>query len=329
MVWVLLLSTLTMAADFFSNADSYRIQKTLKATVRLKGKGLHSGAPVELNLRPAEPGHGIVFLRTDCPKPEKVKSHHHSVVATALATSLGVLDKPESRISTVEHLLAALFALGITNALIEVNGPEIPILDGSAFPFIEAFLETGIHLQAFSAPTIRILKPVKVYERGAICELLPRNQLRLTTSIDFPHPSIGAQTFALEVTPRQFIEEVSQARTFGFERDVEKLKAMNLAQGAGLENVLAFSENGILNPEGMRFHDECVRHKLLDALGDLALCGHWVEGELVSFRGGHAIHLTMLKALETHPTHWEILPAEPLHQGKAIPLVDNLLSLVQ
>ncbi|MFM8313517.1 MAG: UDP-3-O-acyl-N-acetylglucosamine deacetylase [Deltaproteobacteria bacterium] len=301
-----------MEASFFSNVESYRVQKTLSKTVVFKGIGLHSGVKAELKLNPAPENHGITFERTDLKYACFIPAHFSSVVGTSLATTLGLKDAPEYRISTVEHLMAALYALGITNLKIELRGPEIPILDGSASIFIRDILRAGLELQPYSHKILKVLKPIKVYREGTICELLPRENLRLTTSVDFPHPAIGLQTFALDLTPKSFHTEVAEARTFGFQADLTKLQSRNLALGASVENVLAFSEDSILNPEGARFPDECVRHKLLDALGDLALCGCWIEGELVSFRGGHSIHLTLLQSLEAHRTHWKLLPAEPL-----------------
>jgi UDP-3-O-[3-hydroxymyristoyl] N-acetylglucosamine deacetylase len=306
--------------DFFSGTEGYRVQKTLRKPCVFKGHGIHSGLPSTIQLIPCEPNTGTIFLKNEGKQSFKIPAHFDYVTSTSLATSLGLKGMPESRVSTVEHLLAALFALGINNVLVEVQGPEIPILDGSALPFIEGILDAGIELQDYSSKILRILKPIKVYEHGAICELLPRKQLRLTTSIDFNHPQIGAQTFAMDVTPRSFADQIGCARTFGFLSDLDRLKSKNLALGASLDNVLGFSEEGILNPEGMRFSDECVRHKWLDALGDLALCGSWVEGELVSFRGGHAIHLALLKALNNHKTHWELSKPESLTQNKVISL---------
>lgn len=296
--------------------DSYRVQKTLKARLVFKGIGLHSGDRSKIELVPASPNTGIVFLKSDGKKLFKIPAHYSFVTSTALATTLGLPDNPRVRISTVEHLLAAVYAIGITNVFVEVTGSEIPILDGSALPFVEGIFETGVELQEFSSCTLRVLKPIKVYEHGAICELLPRDHLRLTTSIDFAHPKIGAQTFAMDLTPRDFANSVGAARTFGFESELEKLKARNLALGASLNNVLGFSRADILNEEGLRFADECVRHKWLDALGDLALCGSWIEGELVSFRGGHAIHLALLKALNAQRSHWTLVKAESLSPFK-------------
>ena len=172
---------------------------------------------------------------------------------------------------------------------------------------------TQVEIQPYSTQTLKIHKPIRVYQKGGACELLPRDRLRITASIDFPHPEIGAQTYAVELTPQIFKNSISKARTFGFYQDLEKLRALDLAKGASLQNVLAFSEDSLINPEGTRFQEECVRHKILDAIGDLALCGCWIEGELVSFKGGHSLHHALLDALSQHPSHWEILPAEPLN----------------
>ncbi len=301
-----------MKEDFFSSPQSYRVQKTIGAEIRFHGIGLHTGVKTAVRLIPAPPNHGIVFERIDLAQPARIAAHYDAVVCTRLATTLGSADHPTARISTVEHLLAALFGSGITNVLAQVEGPEIPILDGSAAAFLDGICSSGIEPQAYSSRVLKVIRPVKVYQQGAICELLPRDNLRLTTSIDFAHPKVGTQTFALELTPQAFRDDICSARTFGFLKDQEALQKMNLALGASLENVLAFSDTDIVNPDGGRFPDECVRHKLLDALGDLALCGCWIEGEMVSFRGGHSIHLAMLRALREQPTHWKLYPAEPL-----------------
>ncbi|MBI4405038.1 MAG: UDP-3-O-[3-hydroxymyristoyl] N-acetylglucosamine deacetylase [Deltaproteobacteria bacterium] len=301
-----------MKSAYFQNPRGYRIQKTLKRAICFEGKGLHCGKPARLTLQPAGPNHGILFERTDLEGCPRIFASSKAFIATDMATTLGYGGNNQIRVATVEHLLSALFAMGITNVAVSIEGEEVPILDGSAGPYVESILEAGIQPQPFSHPVLRVLKPIRVHQDGAVCELLPRNRLRLTTSIDFRHPSIGVQTFALDVTPQSFAQQIGKARTFGFVQDVEKLRSKNLAQGASLDNVLGFSENAVLNPEGMRFTDECVRHKLLDALGDLALCGCWIEGELVSFRGGHSIHLTLLQTLQHMRSHWELVPSEPL-----------------
>ncbi len=308
-----------METHITEHSHYYRIQKTLAKAVSFSGVGLHSGVDCHITVRPQKVNFGIQFQRKDVEGTTAFRAHYSNIVATTLATSLGDSFEPRSRVATVEHLMAALYALGINNVLVEVSGPEIPILDGSAEPFVTALREAGVELQPFTVPFIKVIKPIKIFERGGICELLPRENLRLTTSVEFTHPKIGIQIFALEVSPDNFHKEVSAARTFGFLKDFEKLKSNQLALGASLNCVLGFSEDDILNEEGVRFPDECVRHKLLDALGDLALCGFWIQGELVSYRGGHAIHLSMLKELERHPSHVVYYPAEPVPSVNSIP----------
>ncbi len=298
--------------DYLSTPFGYRVQKTISAPITFTGIGLHCGKNTKIQLLPAEPNEGIYFFRVDLKNARRIPAHFDSVVATDLATTLGVADREEERVGTVEHLLASLFAIGITNVRVEVDGPEIPILDGSASPFVDALVDTGVTVQPFSTATLKIYRPVRVAKKGAICELLPRDRLRLTTSIEFAHPEIGLQTYAMDLTPVGFQKELCSARTFGFLQDLELLKKHNLAQGASLENVLAFSETGTLNPELRRYRDECVRHKVLDAVGDLALCGCWIEGEMLSYRGGHSMHRLLLQTLAQYPGHWERLPPEPL-----------------
>lgn len=297
---------------FFSTTDWYRIQKTVQRTIEFEGVGIHTGKPARVRIQPAPANHGLVFERVDTAPGVCIPAHFRSVVGTELATTIGIHGKPPTYISTVEHVLAALYGMGVTNALLSVEGPEIPILDGSAKPFVEGLVTAGFVFQPFSVRTLRILKAVKVYRNDVVCELLPREHLRLTTSVDFRHPSIGLQIYALELTPEVFRAEIVGARTFGFLKDVDRLKANNFALGASLENVLAFSDDAVVNPEGMRFSDECVRHKILDAIGDLALCGAWLQAEMVSFRGGHSMHLSLLEALQSQANHWQETAPEPL-----------------
>ncbi|MBI1861973.1 MAG: UDP-3-O-[3-hydroxymyristoyl] N-acetylglucosamine deacetylase [Deltaproteobacteria bacterium] len=310
-----------MTSEYFASERGYRIQKTIARVLTFEGVGLHSGCLTQIKLTPSSANTGIRFERVDLRPRAVIAADADSVVCTALATTLGLKDRPEARVGTVEHLLAALYALGITNLCIEVNGPEIPILDGSAGQFIDGILGAGIRFQPYTTPILKVLKPVKVYKSGAICELLPRDRLRVTTSIDFAHPDIGLQTFAIELTPGAFRDEICSARTFGFLRDVESLKTRNLARGASVANVLALTEEGVLNEGGMRFPDECVRHKTLDAIGDLSLSGSWLQAEMVSFRGGHSMHLELLNALKASPAHWSLSPAEFIGHAVESPTV--------
>ncbi len=289
--------------------NSYYIQKTINKPISFKGTGLHTGEICEVSIIPSPPNHGIIFVKDN---KTRIFAHYDSVISTTMATSLGYKNDPSSTIATVEHILAALYASGVTNAEIRVFGPEIPILDGSSFPFLTAIFDSGLVIQPFSVSVIKIIKPIKIYQKNSICELLPRKNFRLTVSIDFPHPAVGPQTYAVDLDPKSFAEQIAAARTFGFLAEREKLWEKGLALGASLENVLAYSTNGIINPEGARFSDECVRHKLLDAIGDLSLSGSFIEGELVSFRGGHSVHLALLKSLLYYKSNWIVVPPQPL-----------------
>lgn len=295
--------------ELLNSPAGYRLQKTLIDEVRLSGVGIHSGEKAEVRILPAPVNTGIVFERVDLPSMVPLLAHFDAVVATERATTLG---SGPTRIATVEHLMAALFAMGVTNAKVQVVGSEVPIMDGSAKPFVDAIMSVGMLGQSYTNRVLRVIRPIKIFQDGAVCEILPRERLRLTTSVDFAHPRIGRQTFALEMTPAAFLEHVAPARTFGFLRDAEALKKNQLARGASLDNVLAYSDTDVLNPEGPRFADECVRHKLLDAVGDLALIGCWIEGEMVSFRGGHSIHRALLRAIKAHPTHIQVFEPQPL-----------------
>lgn len=306
----------------------YRLQRTIGKPVMIQGTGLHSGKMARLTLVPAEPNAGVWFRRLDVPSCPEIRAHHRSVVDTQLATTLGAPNRHTQNVatvSTVEHLLAATYGMGISNLEVLLEGPEIPILDGSSMPFVDLILDAGLVAQPFSRTTLRVTKAIKIFQGGAICELLPRSSFRLTTSVDFPHPAIGLQTFASELSVESFRSDIAEARTFGFVDDLERLRANQRALGASVENVLAFDSKGIVNKEGARFPDEVVRHKLLDALGDMALCDAWLEGELVSFRGGHGIHSALLRSLENYPSHVEYLPAEPLR----VPMTarENLVDL--
>jgi len=314
------------STSYLNSTDFYRVQKTLRAAIEFQGIGLHTGEQGRIKLLPAPANHGIAFYRKDIEDTVRVKAHYSQIVDTKMATTLGDRKRPEANVRTVEHLLSALYGLGITNLAIEIWGPEVPILDGSSLQFLEKALSTGIQFQAYTNPVVRVLKPIRVYHLGGVCELLPRKNFRLTTSVDFEHPDIGVQTYALELTPNSFMQEIARARTFGFKQDLDKLKKIGLARGASIENVLAFDEKKILNPEGARFQDECVRHKLLDAIGDLALFGAWIEGELVSFRGGHSIHAELLKAISNNPGLWELKPAVALHTPLSNQVVSSLVN---
>ena len=262
-------------------------QTTLKDQAAVSGIGVHSGEPATLTISPADADSGIVFIRTDkTDRTEReVRADVRAVTATEFATVLGDANGPLC--STAEHVLAAVSGLGVDNATIEIDGPEVPIMDGSAAPFVAAIDRAGLVTLPAPRRYIQVLKPVQVALDDSFGELRPHaGGFRLEVDIEFDHPMIGRQSLALDVGPEAFRRELSRARTFGFLRDVAKLWGASYALGASFENTLVITENHLLNPEGLRYPDEFVRHKALDAIGDLALAGAPLIGAYRSMRGG-------------------------------------------
>ena len=281
-------------------------QTTLREQVSIAGIGVHSGSPVTVTLHPAEANTGVVFWRIgiDGQKDRELSANFRSVTATEFATVLG--DRNGPAVSTTEHVLAALFGLGIDNAIVEVDGPEVPIMDGSAAPFVDAIDQAGVTTMSARRRYIKVLKPVRVNaDDGCYGELRPHLRgLRIETEIEFNHPLIGRQQFALDVEPNLFRRELARARTFGFMRDVTKLWSAGYALGASFENTVVIAAERILNAEGMRFPDEFVRHKAVDAIGDLALAGAPLVGAYRSVRGGHKLNHAVVTALMADPSAW-------------------------
>ena len=280
-------------------------QSTLRSHATVAGIGVHSGSPVTLTLHPAESNTGIVFVRcglgSQCDR--EIAADFRCVTATEFATVLGDHNGPA--VSTTEHVLAALHGLGVDNAVVEVDGPEVPIMDGSAQPFVDAIDQAGIVTQSASRRYIKVLKPVRVGKKGCFGELLPHARgLRVETEIEFDHPMIGRQKFAIEVEPVSFRRELARARTFGFMRDVAKLWSAGYALGASFENTVVVAESRVLNADGVRFPDEFVRHKAVDAIGDLALAGAPLIGLYRSERGGHKLNHAVLTALMADRSAW-------------------------
>ena len=292
-------------------------QTTLREQVTVAGIGVHSGSPVTVTLHPAEADTGVVFWRCgiEGQRDLELSANFGSVTATEFATVLG--DQSGPAVSTTEHVLAALYGIGIDNAVVEVDGPEVPIMDGSAAPFVEAIDQAGIATMSAPRRYIKVLKPVRVNGDSCYGELRPHMRgLRVETEIEFDHP-IGRQTFAIDVEPDRFRRELSRARTFGFMRDVAKLWSAGYALGASFENTVVVAEDRILNAEGVRFHDEFVRHKAVDAIGDLALAGAPLIGAYRSVRGGHKLNHAVVTALMADPSAWaygEI--EEPVHRAR-------------
>jgi UDP-3-O-[3-hydroxymyristoyl] N-acetylglucosamine deacetylase len=276
-------------------------QRTLRRQVSCVGIGLHSGRKVTLSLKPAPVDHGIRFRRTDLGAFEVPATVHH-LAGIQMATGLACNDVS---VETVEHLLSALVSANIDNVLIELNSPEVPIMDGSAAPFVAAVDQAGIVVLPAARRYIQVLKPVRVAKGDSYGELRPHLRgLRIETEIEFDHPLIGRQSLAVEVEPDAFRRELARARTFGFMNDVAKLWSAGYALGASLENTVVVAENRVLNAEGLRYADEFVRHKAVDAIGDLALAGAPLLGAYRSVRGGHKLNHAVVTALMSDPGAW-------------------------
>jgi UDP-3-O-[3-hydroxymyristoyl] N-acetylglucosamine deacetylase len=282
------------------------MQHTLKNIVSLSGVGLHSGITVNVKIHPAETGHGIVFKRTDKEDDRAlIPAQWDHVVDTRLCTVIG--NKFGVTVGTIEHLMAALRGCGIDNALIEIDGPEVPILDGSSEAFVAAIEEAGIQVQSQPRKAIRILKEV-VYEEGdKKVTLSPSSIPVYAGQIDYDHPTIGSQRYEIKLINGNFKHDIADCRTFCLYEDVEKMQASGLALGGSLDNAIVLDDTGVMNPEGLRCHDEFIRHKLLDAIGDLALAGGLVLGSYEGQRAGHALNNRLLRTLFADDSAWEIV----------------------
>jgi UDP-3-O-[3-hydroxymyristoyl] N-acetylglucosamine deacetylase len=283
-------------------------QTTIASPVTLSGTGVHSGSNVSITFLPAEADTGVVFQRMhDNGDVTELRAVSSQVGNTDLCTVLGF--SPARSIATVEHVMAAIYAIGLDNVVIEVQGAEMPIMDGSSLPFIEAFEQTGIVPLGVKRRYIRIVKPVRIEAGGSWCEFRPHDGTRFEVEIDFNSPLIGRQKWEGELTAESFKKELSRARTFGFMRDVERLWASGHALGSSLENSVVISDDDtVINVEGLRYaKDEFVRHKTLDAVGDLALAGCQFIGCYRSYRGGHKMNANALKALLSDPTAYEVV----------------------
>jgi len=283
-------------------------QTTLRDHIAVFGVGVHSGLSATLTLHPADANTGITFLRTaTADRPEReIRADVRAVTATEFATVLG--DSSGPLCSTAEHVLAALRGLGVDNAVVEIDGSEVPIMDGSAQPFVDAIDQVGITTLNAPRRCIEVLKPIRVIKGDGMGELRPYSQgFRVEAEIEFSGKVIGKQSFALDVDPESFRRDLAKARTFGFMRDVAKLWSSGYALGASFENTVVLTEDGVLNPAGLRYPDEFVRHKVLDAIGDLALAGAPLLGMYRSYRGGHRLNYAVLSALMADPTAWRLV----------------------
>lgn len=282
-------------------------QRTIQRVMTLQGIGLHSGQMVELKFFPAAINTGINFIRSDLTDAQPIKADFRNVNDTMMSSNL--VNKLQQRVGTVEHLMSAIAALGIDNLLISVSASEIPIMDGSALPFIEALQEAGITEQESAKQFIQILKPVEVTQQDKIARLTPDTGFAIDFQIDFSHPAFlpEHETVHFSFNQMNFIEQIARARTFGFLKDIEQLKSHNLGLGGSMQNAIVLDETRVLNPEGLRFADEFARHKVLDAIGDLYLAGHQILGKFFAYKSGHYLNNQLLKALFKDPTNYKIV----------------------
>jgi UDP-3-O-[3-hydroxymyristoyl] N-acetylglucosamine deacetylase len=284
-------------------------EQTIRGEIDLKGVGLHSGAPVNLRILPAPAGSGILFRRVDL-DGFILEANSRNVAKVSYATSLmkkGVL------ISTTEHLLSAFMGCGIDNAMVELDNLELPILDGSALPYVEKILEVGVKHQRRKREYMRIVKEVELREGDKFIAVYPADSYSVAYRINFPHPMIGREQFEVELTNGSYIREIASARTFGFLHEAEAMRNMGLIRGASEANAIVLTRDGISNPP-LRFTDEFVRHKVLDLIGDLALLGHQVLGRVVADRAGHAMHTAMVSRILKDPSIWEMTTRESSHE---------------
>jgi len=298
--------------------ELHEYQSTLKSHVSLSGMGVHSGKPVSIHFHPADADTGIVFHCGDDHK--EIRALVSEVGGTDLCTVLG--DPAGLHVATVEHVMASLFGLGIDNVVVEIDGVEAPILDGSAAVLVEAFDHAGIERQAVKRRYIRILKPVRIENGASWAEFRPHEGTRFEIDIDFESAAIGRQYLGLDLNADRFRRDVSRARTFGFMKDVERLWAAGFALGASLENSVVIGDDGrVINMEGLRYPDEFVRHKMLDAMGDLALAGARFIGCFRSYRGGHKLNAAALRRLLSDHSAFEIVETTRRERGRSAEIV--------
>jgi UDP-3-O-[3-hydroxymyristoyl] N-acetylglucosamine deacetylase len=294
-----------------------RFETTLQRPAEARGIGLHSGVPVSIRILPAPPSTGIVFVRTDLDNFQIPASWRY-VARVSYATSLmrqGVL------ISTVEHLLSVFYSMGVDNAYVEIDNLEVPILDGSGRPYVELLKAAGLKSYRRRKRFLRIRRPVTVESGAKRISILPSDRFLLTCDVFFDHPLIGRQALDLEVTPERYAEEIAPARTFGFAHELDQMRNMGLIRGAALENAICFDRQTVVNPGGLRFPDECCRHKALDLIGDLALIGKPLLGHVIAERAGHAMHTALVARIMSDPSLYEMLSFDQLATRVAHALV--------
>lgn len=279
-------------------------QRTLRNSIRATGVGLHTGKKVLMTVRPGAANAGIVFIRTDLPQSQDIPARAENVGETTLGTTL---IQGAAKVSTVEHLLSAFAGLGIDNARVEVNAPEVPIMDGSAGPFVFLLQSAGIEEQNAPKRFIRVLKPLRVDDGDKWAKFEPFEGFKVNFEIEFDHPVFKrrVQRATMDFSTTSFLKEISRARTFGFMRDLETLRSRNLALGGTLDNAIVLDDAGVLNEDGLRYEDEFVKHKILDAIGDLYLLGHSLIGEFSGHKSGHGLNNRLLRTLLADRSAWE------------------------
>jgi UDP-3-O-[3-hydroxymyristoyl] N-acetylglucosamine deacetylase len=284
-------------------------QRTLAKEVKVTGIGLHSGKKVTMKLIPQEADFGVQFIRTDIANAKPMKANALTVGTTENATTLG---SGIEAVHTVEHLLGTLYGLGINNILIEIDGPEVPIMDGSGASFVFLLKETGIKNLNKSKKFLVILDTVRVEKDGKWAQFEPSSNLVIDSTIVFAHPVIKTQRFSFDFSCENFIHDIARARTFGFARDVDMLKRKGLIKGGSLDNAIVMDDYKVMNPEGLRFDNEFVRHKILDTIGDVSLLGYEIAGKITTYKSGHNLHNLLCRKLLETPTSYEIVAASSL-----------------
>ena len=279
-------------------------QRTLNNEIGCRGAGLHSGRKVNMSIKPAAVDTGIVFIRTDLIGSNAIKAEFSNVSETVLATTLGT---DGTKVSTIEHLISAFRGMGIDNAVVEMDAEEVPIMDGSALPFVTMIKSAGIRVQNKERRFLAIRREVSVSNQGAKAMLVPSDGFRITYTIDYDHPVIGKQIYDMAFTYDHYEKQICTARTFGFLKDVEYLQAKGLALGASLHNTVVMDDHKIINKEGLRCTDELVKHKILDAVGDLFLSGLPIMGHFIGYKSGHHLNNLLLRELIANPDNYEII----------------------
>jgi UDP-3-O-[3-hydroxymyristoyl] N-acetylglucosamine deacetylase len=297
-----------MPFEFPSEDVALKFESTIQRPVETSGVGLHHGVPVKIRILPAPPGTGIVFIRTDL-NNFTIPASWKFVQRVSYATSLM---RRSVLISTTEHLLSVFYSMGVDNAFVEIDNLEVPILDGSGEPFVRLIEQAGIQTSRKRRKFLRVLRPVSVEGNGKRITIVPCDSFQLTCDIFFDHPMVGHQTLDMEVTPQNYARNLAPARTFGFEYELAQMRNMGLIRGASLDNAVCFDRTTALNPGGLRYPDECCRHKALDLIGDLALIGKPLLGRVIAEKAGHAMHVALVAKIMSDPTLYDVVTLDQI-----------------